>query len=97
MAGVGRPENEDGAFTALGSDLQAPQLARQALRQPGKHRRGRVRPQKQLSCPEPLGRGFGLYPDQAVLVEAEVAQAGQVRWPGRPNDDDGTAAVDQRP
>lgn len=89
------PANEDWALAALGEHLQAPELLRPGLWEPGQDGTGGVGAQQLLRAPEPLRGRLGLYPDELGLLDAEVAQAGKMRALGRTNDNHRAPALDE--
>jgi hypothetical protein len=92
------PAEEDGAVAAMCADLQAADLFLAGLRQPCDQQAGGVGLDQLLRDPQALGRRLRLDPNEVPLVDALLAQAGQVRVLGRSDDstacDSGTGQRD---
>lgn len=78
------PAEEDGCLARQGADLQAPDLLRARLRQPGDDRARAVPFDQLLGGPEALRRSVRTDPHQRILFQAGAQQAGKVRRLRRP-------------
>lgn len=96
MAGFERPADEHGAFARLRQHLQAAQLFWPRLRQPGHDGGCRIGAQHLLRRPQALRGRVHTDPNQLLLLDTEMAHAGEMQRLRGTDDDQCPSALEQR-